>query len=76
MDRTVPSGSWGRARPTRGPVVTTEVLDQASVPLTIEFADGYYRFPLPPCRVGALDTSRPEVARVLLALTPSTAVTP
>ncbi len=50
------------------PLVACDALDQASVPLTIEFADGFYRFPLPACRVWALDTHRPDVARVLLAL--------
>lgn len=50
------------------PTLPDELIEGGGAPLRVEFVDGFYHFPLPPCHVWGLETRSPEVARTLLSL--------
>lgn len=63
-------GSAGQEETAGQPSLTLpdDLIEGGGAPLRAEFVDGFYHFPLPPCRVWGLETRCLEVARTLLNL--------
>ncbi len=50
------------------PSIESGLVESGGVPVRVEFVDGAYQFPLPPCRVWGAETSDEKTARTVLKI--------